>query len=143
MVNKAIIVGYLGQDPEVRYTQNGTAVCNLSVATSKRYKDQSGQQVDKTEWHRIVAWQRLAENCGEYLRKGSMVFVEGELETRQWQDKDGNDRWTTEIVARVIQFLDRKGDTPNQSGGQRKQSKSSEPQGQNYDKPESDDDLPF
>ncbi len=97
-VNKAIIVGNLGQDPEVRYTASGTAVTNVSVATTDSWKDrQSGEQKERTEWHRVVFFNRLAEIAAEYLKKGSQVYIEGQIQTEKWQDKDGNDRWTTKI----------------------------------------------
>lgn len=104
MMNKAMIVGYLGQDPELKYTESGSAVTNLRVATTRRYKDRDGNQVEQTEWHNVVAWGRTAEVANEYLAKGSMVIVEGRLQTRQWEDRDGNDRYTTEINASNIQF---------------------------------------
>lgn len=110
-VNKVIIVGNLGNDPEVRYTPAGTAVANISVATSESWKDkQTGEQQERTEWHRIVGFNRLGEIMGEYLRKGSKVYVEGSIRTRKWQDKDGQDKYTTEIVASEMQMLDGKGD---------------------------------
>nr|WP_320012053.1 single-stranded DNA-binding protein [uncultured Desulfobulbus sp.] len=105
MINKAILIGNLGADPEIRYTQNGTAVATFSLATTERRKGQDGQVQEMTEWHRIVAWQRLAEICGEYLSKGSKVYIEGKIQTRKWQDKSGNDRYTTEIVAREMKML--------------------------------------
>ena len=109
-INKAIIVGNLGRDPEVRYFQDGTAVANFTVATSRRWKDRaSGEQKEQTEWHRVVAFRRLAEICGEYLHKGKQVYIEGRLQTREWEDKDGNRRWTTEIVAQEMQMLGPKG----------------------------------
>ena len=105
-VNKVILVGRLGQDPELRYTPDGAAVANFSIATSIEWKDRdSGGKKEKTEWHRIVAWRRLGELCGEYLAKGRQVYIEGRLQTRDWQDRDGNKRYTTEIVATDIQFL--------------------------------------
>ena len=95
-VNKAIIVGNLGRDPEVRYSANGNAIANVTVATTDSWKDrQSGEQQERTEWHRVVFFNRLAEVVAEYLKKGSQVFIEGRIQTRKWQDKDGNDRWTT------------------------------------------------
>jgi single-strand DNA-binding protein len=109
MINKAIIIGNLGSDPEVRYTQSGTAVANFSVATTEKWKGQDGQMQEQTEWHRIVAFARLAEICGEYLSKGSKVYVEGRIQTRSWNDKDGNKRYTTEIVAKDMKMLDPKG----------------------------------
>lgn len=108
MINKAIIVGNLGADPEVRYTQSGSQVASFNVATTERWRDQSGEQKESTEWHRIVAWKRLAEICGEYLHKGSKVYIEGKIQTRKWQDQNGNDRYTTEIVAREMKMLDRR-----------------------------------
>ena len=114
MLNKVMIIGNLGADPEMRYTQSGTPVCNFNVATTERYKNKDGEQVEETEWHRIVAWQRLAEICGEYLNTGSKVYIEGKIQTRKWQDKDGNDRYTTEIVAREMKMLDSRGSNDEQ-----------------------------
>ena len=110
-VNKVILIGNLGKDPEVRYTPSGLAVANVTIATSESWKDkQSGETQERTEWHRVVFYQRLAEIVGEYLRKGSKVFVEGKLQTRKWQDKTTNqDRYTTEIIADSMQMLDSKG----------------------------------
>jgi single-strand DNA-binding protein len=105
-INKVILVGNLGQDPEVRYTANGAAVANISVATTEQWTDkQSGQKQERTEWHRIVMFGRLGEIAGEYLRKGSQVYIEGKLQTRKWQDQNGQDRYTTEIVANEMQML--------------------------------------
>lgn len=105
-VNKAIIVGHLGQDPETRYSSDGKAITNISVATTDKWKDkQSGEMREATEWHRIAFFDRLAEVAGEYLKKGSQVYVEGKLRTRKWQDKDGIDRYTTEILADSMQML--------------------------------------
>lgn len=104
-VNKVILIGNLGKDPEIRYTTGGSAVANFTIATSDSYTDKDGQKQEKTEWHRIVAWGRLAEICGEYLSKGRMVYIEGALRTRSWEDKDGNTRWTTEVVARSMEML--------------------------------------
>jgi len=104
-VNKVILVGNLGNDPELRYTRGGTPVCNFSIATSDQWTDkESGEKREKTEWHRIVAWRRLAEICGEYLNKGRQVYIEGKLQTRSWE-KEGITRYTTEIVAADVQFL--------------------------------------
>ena len=113
-VNKVILVGNLGQDPEVRYMPNGNAVANITVATSETWKDQQGQQQERTEWHRVVMFRRLAEIAGEYLRKGSKVYLEGKLQTRKWQDNNGQDRYTTEVVAEEMQMLDSRG---GQQGG--------------------------
>lgn len=113
-INKVIVVGNLGQDPEVRYTTSGAAVTNISVATSEQWKDKnSGEDVVKTEWHRIVFFGRLAEIAGEYLKRGSQVYIEGKLQTRKWQDQNNQDRYTTEIVANEMQMLGAR-----QSGGQ-------------------------
>ena len=108
-VNKVILVGNVGRDPELRYTQGGQPVASFSVATNERFKDRDGNWKDRTEWHRIVAWARLAEICGEYLRKGSQVYIEGRIQTRDWEDKEGNKRQTTEIVALGMQMLGRRG----------------------------------
>ncbi|HEX8297582.1 MAG TPA: single-stranded DNA-binding protein [Rubricoccaceae bacterium] len=108
-INKVILVGNLGQDPELRYTGGGTAVCNMRVATSESYKDKDGNMVENTEWHTVVAWARLAEICGEYLKKGSQAYFEGSLQTRQWEDKEGNTRYSTEIKVREMQMLGGKG----------------------------------
>ena len=105
-VNKVTLIGNLGRDPEVRYTPSGAAVCNVSVATTRNWKDKSsGDKVEETEWHRVVFYDRLAEIAGEYLKKGRPVYVEGRLKTRKWQDKDGKDNYTTEIVAEQMQLL--------------------------------------
>ncbi|MFZ3072764.1 MAG: single-stranded DNA-binding protein [Thermodesulfobacteriota bacterium] len=104
-VNKVILVGNLGKDPELRYAPSGMAIANFSIATTETWKDKSGAKQDKTEWHKIVAFNKLAEICGEYLNKGKQVYIEGRIQTRQWEDKDGNKRYTTEIVASTMQFL--------------------------------------
>ncbi len=109
-INKVILIGNLGNDPETRYTQSGAAVTNISLATSESWKDkQTGQPQERTEWHRVVFFNRLAEIAGEYLRKGSKVYVEGSLRTRKWQDQSGQDRYTTEIVGNEMQMLDSRG----------------------------------
>ena len=104
-VNKVILVGRLGADPKVRYTSNGNPVATLSLATSEKWKDKEGQSQEKTEWHRVVLWSRLAELAGQYLNKGRQVYIEGKLQTRKWEDKDGQTRYTTEIVGNQMQFL--------------------------------------
>jgi single-strand DNA-binding protein len=104
-VNKVILVGNLGKDPESRYLPDGGAVCNFSVATTDKWKDKTGEQQERTEWHRVSTFAKLAEICGEYLKKGSQVYIEGRLQTRKWQDKEGHDRYTTEIVADRMQML--------------------------------------
>jgi single-strand DNA-binding protein len=124
-VNKVILVGNLGNDPETRYTQAGAAITNISVATSETWKDkQTGQPQERTEWHRVVFFNRLAEIAGEYLRKGSKVYVEGSLRTRKWQDQSGQDRYTTEVVASEMQMLDSRGSGQGgfQGGGEYNQS---------------------
>ena len=105
-INKVILIGNLGNDPEVRYTPSGDAVANFSIATSEEWKDKNtGEKKERTEWHRIVAWRRLGEICGEYLSKGRQVYVEGRIQTNAWEDKEGNKRYTTEILANTVQFL--------------------------------------
>ena len=118
-INKVILIGNLGRDPEVRYTPNGSAVCNISVATTRNWKDKnSGDKVEETEWHRVVFYDRLAEIAGEYLKKGRPVYVEGRLKTRKWQDKDGVEKYTTEVIAEQMQLLGgREGLGGGDSGG--------------------------
>jgi single-strand DNA-binding protein len=152
-INKVIIVGNLGQDPEVRYLQNGGAVANFTVATSESWKDKNtGEQKTETEWHRVVIYQKLAEIAGEYLRKASKVYIEGKLKTRKWTDKDGVERYTTEIVCNELQMLDGKQDNqqPVPAPQQRQQAA---PQQQKAPAPQQrapmeppidfDDDIPF
>jgi single-strand DNA-binding protein len=116
-INKVIIIGRLGNDPEIRYTPSGSAVANFSVATSDTWKDKTtGEKKERTEWHRIVAWDKLGENCGKYLSKGRQVYVEGRLQTRSYDDKEGVKRYTTEIVAQDVQFLG-SGNRDNEGGG--------------------------
>eukprot|EP00828_Plagiopyla_frontata_P012608 TRINITY_DN17227_c0_g1_i2.p2 TRINITY_DN17227_c0_g1~~TRINITY_DN17227_c0_g1_i2.p2 ORF type:complete len:184 (-),score=65.56 TRINITY_DN17227_c0_g1_i2:586-1137(-) len=118
-LNKVIIIGRLGQDPKLSYTSSGQAVANFSVATDEGYRDrQTGQRVERTEWHRVVAWRQTAEFCGNYLGKGRLVMVEGKLQTRKWQGQDGQDRYTTEIVADNVQGLDRAPDGQYSQPGQ-------------------------
>ena len=117
-INKVIIVGNLGQDPETRYMPSGSAVTNFTVATNESWKDkQTGEQKDRTEWHRVAMFNRLAEIAAEYLRKGSQVYIEGKLRTRKWQGQDGNDRYTTEIIADEMQMLGSRGDGGGSFGG--------------------------
>ncbi len=107
-INKVIIVGNLGKDPEVRYIPNGQAVANFTVATNESWTNKTnGQREERTEWHRIVAWGKLAEFCKGYLNKGKQVYIEGRIQTRQWEDKEGNSRWTTEVIAQTLQLLGR------------------------------------
>jgi single-strand DNA-binding protein len=116
-VNKVILVGNLGSDPELRYTPSGVAVANFSIATSDRWTDKEGKPQEKTEWHKIVAWRKLAEIAGEYLKKGKQVYIEGKLQTRSWEDQEGAKRYITEIVADNIQMLGRRGGEESSSGG--------------------------
>lgn len=114
-INKVQLIGNLGRDPEVRYTPNGTAVCNLSLATTSAWKDKAGERVEQTEWHRLVFYDRLAEIVGEYLKKGRSIYVEGRLRTRKWDDKDGTNHYATEIVASEMQMLGAKPDETKRS----------------------------
>ena len=141
-INKVIIVGNLGQDPETRYMPSGSAVTNMTVATNESWKDkQTGEQKERTEWHRVAMFGRLAEIAAEYLRKGSQVYIEGKLRTRKWQDKQGNDRYTTEIIADEMQML---GGRSGGGGGQPMSSQSSEPSGPApAPSDDFDDDIPF
>ncbi len=107
-LNRVILIGRLGRDPEIRYTQNGQAVATLNMATDESYTGQDGQKIEKAEWHRVVVWGKQAEFCGNYLGKGRLIMVEGSLQTRKWQDQQGQDRYTTEIKARAVQVLDSK-----------------------------------
>jgi|TARA_B110000444_G_scaffold226467_1_gene231028 single-strand DNA-binding protein len=117
-VNKAILVGNLGKDPEMRYTPNGVAVCSFPMATSETYKDRSsGERITQTEWHNIVIWRGMAETAEKYLRKGSQVFIEGKIKTRSWEDQQGQKRYTTEVVADVMQLLDRPGANQGANAG--------------------------
>ena len=139
-VNKVILIGRLGADPEVRYTNTGTAVANFNMATSVNFTDKNGRKTEKTEWHRIVAFGKLGEICGEYLAKGKQIYIEGRLQTREWEDRDGNKRRTTEIVAGTMQMLGARGQESGYGGG-------SQSGGNSYDdfKPPTppDDDIPF
>lgn len=149
-VNKVILVGNLGRDPEMKYTASGTAIANITIATSESWNDkQSNEKIEKTEWHRVVAFQRLAEIMGEYLKKGSQVYIEGKLQTRKWQDQNGQDRYTTEVVANDMQMLGSRGEAGGRGqstgGGFR-----SNPPAQQQNTPADtgsggfdDDDIPF
>ncbi len=150
-VNKVILIGNLGQDPEVKYMPSGDAVCNITVATSESWKDKStGERKENTEWHRVVFFRRLAEIAGEYLKKGSKVYIEGRLQTRKWQDQSGTDRYTTEIVANEMQMLDSRGDGGSGGGDFNKAPAQQQPAasgaaassgGGGFD--DFDDDIPF
>lgn len=138
-INKAIIVGNLGQDPDVRYTTEGKAVANLSIATSETWKDKStGEKKEKTEWHRVVMFGNLAEIVEKYVQKGSKIYIEGKLQTRKWQDKDGSDRYTTEIVANEMQMLDSREGRPVDKVSNPVSQSQSQPSGDDFD-----DDIPF
>ena len=139
-INKVIVVGNLGADPDARYMPNGNAVTNISVATTSSWKDkESGERQEKTEWHRVVFFGRLAEIASEYLKKGSQVYVEGRLQTRKWEDKEGNDRWTTEIVANEMQMLgERISSSSNSNNSNTPKNSSSE-----FASDDFDDDIPF
>jgi single-strand DNA-binding protein len=117
-LNKAIIIGRLGTTPELKYTAQGTPVTNFNIATDESYTDKTGNKVEQTEWHRIVVWQRQAENVCKFLQKGSLALVEGRLQTRKWQDQQGQDRYTTEIVAQNVTFMDSKQDAERRQGAQ-------------------------
>jgi single-strand DNA-binding protein len=147
-VNKVILIGNLGVDPEIKYTQGNVPVANLRIATSERWQDKSsGEWQEKTEWHRVVAWRALAERAERFLRKGKQVYIEGRLETRKWQDRDGNDRYTTEIVARTLMLLGRREEGEGDPGGQEdrgpQSSGSFNPPPMDTSGPIDDDDLPF
>ena len=135
-LNKVMIIGRLGRDPEMRYTQAGKPVCSLNVATDEGYTNDRGEKVDKTEWHKVVFWDRQAETCSQNLAKGSLVFVEGKLSTRKYQDKQGQDRYVTEIQGQRVQFLDRKADGNGQPGGQQEDGRRQ--QGRRHAPPPSD-----
>jgi single-strand DNA-binding protein len=135
-LNKVMLIGYLGADPELRYTPSGAAVANFRIATTDQWTSKEGEKQERTEWHRIVAWRDLGERCGEYLHKGSLVYIEGSLQTRDWEDRDGNKRWTTEIRAYRMQMLDRKGEPAEPLPAE-----DSYPAEEPFDTP--DDDIPF
>ena len=139
-INKVILIGNLGGDPEVRYTPSGVAVAQFNIATSEEWKDKdSGEKKERTEWHRIVAWRRLGEICGEYLSKGQQVYVEGRIQTNAWEDKEGNKRYTTEIIANTVQFLGRR---DSSESARPRSSSSADIQGMPPQGP-GDDDIPF
>ena len=139
-INKVIVLGNLGADPDARYMPNGNAVTNISVATTDSWKDkESGERQEKTEWHRVVFFGRLAEIASEYLKKGSQVYVEGRLKTRKWEDKEGNDRWTTEIVANEMQMLGERISSSSSSDNFSAPKKS----GSEFASDDFDDDIPF
>ncbi|HUG42885.1 MAG TPA: single-stranded DNA-binding protein [Acidobacteriota bacterium] len=134
MVNKVILIGRLGRDPELRRTASGSAVANFSLATDESWVDANGQRQSRTEWHNIVAWRRLGEICGEFLKKGRLVYIEGKMQTREWDDRDGNKRRTTEVIASNMQMLESKGQAQHPSG---------EEQVSDMEVGITDDDVPF
>ena len=139
-VNKVILVGNLGKDPEIRHLENGTAVANFTIATSESYKDKAGARVDQTEWHNIVVWRKLAEIAESYLKKGSQVYLEGKLRTRSWEDQQGNKRYTTEVVADTFTMLGKKEVAQNP---QNTLDSLNNPDTSQQNKIEEEDDLPF
>ena len=143
-INKVILVGNLGKDPEVRYLEGGTAVANFPLATSENYTDRSsGEKKTITEWHNVVLWRGLAEIAEKYLKKGNQVYIEGKLRTRKWQDKDGHDRYTTEIVGDSMQMLGRKDDNSSSDTAQQSKSSGTSSSAQIDNEPSETDDLPF
>lgn len=143
-VNKAILVGHLGADPELRHTQSGTAVATFRVATTERFNDRSGERQERTEWHRVVAWAKLAEICNSYLKKGKQVYIEGRIQTRQWEDQSGATRYTTEIVANNMVMLGRAGETSNDVPAQQfPPDEGTQEKGAGGGGGSDDDDLPF
>jgi len=135
-VNKVILIGRLGADPELRYTPGGDAVASFNLATNEPIKDKNGNPSEKTEWHKIIAFKKLAEICGEYLKKGKLVYIEGKIQSRSWEDKNGIKRYTTEIIANVMQMLDKKGEVEEDVDKPIKDENLEKPEGEN-------DDLPF
>lgn len=119
-VNKVILIGHLGADPDMRYTPSGAGVCELRVATSESWKDKNGQRQERTEWHRVVVWGKIAEICAKYLTKGRQVYIEGRIQTRSWDDKEGQKKYMTEIIANDVQFLSGGGERGGAGGGQRR-----------------------
>ena len=143
-LNKVMLIGNLGKDPEVRYTTSGQAVASFNLATSEKFKNKSGDWEERTEWHRVTLWGKLAEIAGEYLAKGKTVYIEGRLQTRKWTDRDGNDKYTTEIVGDRMQMLSGKGDGGGGGGARRPAAVGGADTTVSYDEPPcQDDDIPF
>ena len=138
MVNRVFLIGRLGRDPEIRHTTSGAAVANFSIATDERWTDNEGNRQTRTEWHNIVAWRKLAEICGQYLQKGRLVFIEGRIQTREWDDRDGNKRRTTEIVASNMQMLGSRGQDDGRAEGPDQQKEET-----SMEIGITDDDIPF
>ncbi len=155
MLNKVMLIGHLGRDPEIRSTSSGRAVANFTVATNRRWTDRDGQRQEETEWHRIVVWGRQAEIAGQYLKRGRLVYIEGRMQTRSWEDRQsGEKRWTTEVICDQFQMLGGRGDSPGgpptppvdayEPSGSSGSSGSSGGSGPDYDGgPDEDDDIPF
>ena len=139
-INRVILIGNLGKDPETRYMSNGEAVTNITLATTDTWKDRNGEKQEKTEWHRVTFYRKLAEIAGEYLKKGSQVYIEGKLQTRKWTDKAGSDRYTTEIIASGMKMLGSRS-TPDQSTNHQQSNQSQSNKGSGFD--DMDDDIPF
>lgn len=146
-VNKAILIGHLGGNPELRYTASGQAVANFSMATNEVFNDKEGNKQERTTWHKVVAWGKLAEICGEYLTKGKMVYIEGTIQHSKWEDREGNTRWTTEIVARQMQMLgqvgERSGHTFSDQVPSEKEGGDATGMNFNEESVSTDDDIPF
>lgn len=142
-LNKVMLIGNLGKDPEVRYTTSGTAVAGFSIATSEKFKNKAGDWEDRTEWHNITLWGRLAEIAGEYLAKGKTVFIEGRLQTRKWQDRDGRDRYTTEVVADKMQMLGGGNRGERSGSGSSGHAQADDNAAGNFHSFNPDDDIPF
>ncbi len=145
-LNKVMLIGRLGQDPEFKMTPSGNGVCNFSVATSENWTDKSGEKQERTEWHRIVVWGKLAELCNQYLSKGRQAYIEGKLQTRSWEDKEGQKRYTTEIVANTVQFLSGASEGASRSssmGASQNSTEAAKPYEVQSDSSFAADDIPF
>ena len=145
-LNKVMLIGNLGRDPEVRYTSGGRAVANFTIATNESWKDKDGNQQDRTEWHKIVAWGKLGEICGEYLSKGNRIYIEGRIQTRDWEDKEGNKRYTTEIVLNEMIMLGGRDEGAGERSGERSgERKKGKPKAEDAPPPDygPEDDIPF
>lgn len=145
-VNKVILLGNLGKDPEVRSTPSGDSVANLSLATSEKWTDKAGEKQERTEWHRVTLWGRTAEIAGEYLSKGDTIYVEGKLQTRKWTDKEGVERYSTDVVGNILQFVKTKGkgaDAEPEQRQERQPTKAPVKKPEPAEKPDFDDDIPF
>lgn len=142
-INKAILVGHVGNDPEVRHLEGGTPVANFRLATSETYNNRNGERVTQTEWHSIVVWRGLAEVVEKYVKKGSQLYIEGRIRTRAWEDREGNKRYTTEIVCDNLQMLGKRNDSPGEQNYESNAQPTQSPSSEAPTTPEPDDDLPF